>query len=74
VRIDGELMEIWPNEVCDSPSILSFKELVPKILSYPTIETFIDESHSILKKLPIEDLGVRKFMVLELALFGEVMT
>ena len=57
-----------------SPSILSFKELVPKILSYPTIETFIDKLHSILKKLPIEDLGVRKFMVLELALLKEVMT
>jgi len=22
MRIDGELMEIWPNEVCDSASIV----------------------------------------------------
>jgi len=22
VRIDGELMEIWPNEVCDSPALM----------------------------------------------------
>jgi len=57
-----------------SSSILLFEELVLKMLFYPTIETLIDESHSILKKLPMEDLGVRKFMVLELAPLGEVMT
>jgi len=29
VRIDEELMEIWPNEVCDSP--LSSFSLVPAV-------------------------------------------
>jgi len=35
VRIDGELMEIWPNEVCDSiilPS--SFLSVVLELNSY----------------------------------------
>jgi len=50
----------------------SFKELAPKTLSHPAIETLIDESHSILKKLPMEILGVRKSLAL--ASLGEAMT
>ena len=54
-----------------NPSISSFKD---KTLSYPTIETLINEPYNILKKLPIENLGVRKFMILALVLFGKAMT
>jgi len=27
VRIDGELMEIWPNEVCDRFTVLNIEEV-----------------------------------------------
>jgi len=40
-----------------NPSTPSFEELAPKTLSHTAIETLIDESHSILEKLPMEDLG-----------------